>query len=278
MPPTNQLSAEYVSDDEDDVMDVTQELVDDDDLELEYQPPKDFVPEALAHTSAFDLDATLADNQELWLFRVPAEIPLNALDGLIMQLPGGTKKKKTSSSADPLGRITVKERNQQEEKYGVYDVTTTGGAGGEAGEMAELKCILPSKRMGRYAISTKTCTRFFNVTPVGDHPPTAEELQDAGEKVAAMPNERMVHPEGMKLQSLPFGFDTGGKSLELSLERYSDKLSTFASATTKVPSPATAAASETPAKRKKRKQDKDVTSTTPITESIKKRRKSTKAE
>ncbi|KAJ3178322.1 hypothetical protein HDU87_003634 [Geranomyces variabilis] len=299
------LSSELI-DSDDDAMSVSLGPVpNDNDLELEYQPPENFVLDSLANTGKFDVDSLAGEGKELWLFRVPTEVPLSALNGLMMQIPGSQKSSKKSSSA-PLGRITVTERSNSEQ-YGVFDVTQPGSAAGEAGEMTDLKCILPSRKAGAYVLSQKQCARFFSVTPVGDHPPTKEELEDAGEKVAAMPNERLVHPEGMGLQSLPFGFATEGKALELSLERYADRRNPTASGV--APASASQAgrskkskkevtSAETPqagkkvaevvipvspsaksASKKRKTAEKDVAAepTTPSV-SVKKRKKATKAE
>ncbi|KAJ3158138.1 hypothetical protein HDU86_003090 [Geranomyces michiganensis] len=215
------LSSEFIDSDDDAMSDTLGVPPAENDLELEYQPPKDFVLDSLSNTGKFDADSLAGEGKELWLFRVPAEVPLSALNGLKMAIPGVHK----SSKESPLGRVTVTERSNTEQ-YGVFDVTQPGSAAGEAGEMADLKCIVPSRKAGAYVLSQKPCVRFFSVTPIGDHPPTKEELEDAGEKVAAMSNERLVHPEGLGLQSLPFGFATDGKALELSLERYADRRNT----------------------------------------------------
>lgn len=136
------------------------------------------------------------------------QVPLSALESLVMRDPTTT-----TNPNKPLARISIPtkpDRSQnttQEDQYAVYDITN-GGEGGEPGEMAELKCVLPSKRMGRYALATKTCSRFFSVTPAADQAPSVEDLEKAGEEALAAPIVRPQHPEGLHLQSLPFGFNT----------------------------------------------------------------------
>lgn len=70
------LSDEII--DDSDANDVAEQQYNDEDLELEYQPPKDYLPEQLAHNSAFDLDTVLGDDKELWLFRLPTDVCLFA--------------------------------------------------------------------------------------------------------------------------------------------------------------------------------------------------------
>ncbi|TPX63908.1 hypothetical protein SpCBS45565_g06275 [Spizellomyces sp. 'palustris'] len=236
----------------------------DEDLELEYQPPKGFVREPLTYTSAFDFDSITSD-KEVWLFRVPNEVPVTKLKGLILRDPTIPTPSSFATEPTPVAHLTLPATTPQssEEEYAIHDITTPNTYG-EPGEMLELKPLLPSKRLNRYSLSKTSCTRFFSVTPVADLAPTSAALQEKGCEAKEEAYERPQHPEGLTLQSLPFGFDTAGKALELSLERYnldarfpakSKRGVTNESTPAATPKNKKASSKSTPSTGKKRKQE-----------------------
>ncbi|KAJ3053717.1 hypothetical protein HK097_003568 [Rhizophlyctis rosea] len=227
-----------------------------DSLDLSYQPPSGFERVALKNAlSTFDVAELEKEGKELWLFKVPADLDPSSLKSLTLPLTASTKPSTTA----PLARITKpapkKDKKSpaaasESEEFGVYEVTSSSS---ELGEMAELTCMLPGRRFNGYRIAPKPFTRYFNVAPT-DTLPTPEELAEAGRKLLAEPYVPRKHPEGMKLQSLPFGFDTQGKPLQQSLQRYNLDPTSAPSSSTKSPTkPPTSSTPSTKTKAKKPK-------------------------
>ncbi|KAI8826236.1 uncharacterized protein EV422DRAFT_159038 [Fimicolochytrium jonesii] len=236
-----------------------------DDLELDYQPPKGFTLETLARTSIsnpFDVDTlTKDDSKEVWLFRAPLDVSLEQLRGLMLKTQS---KAPPSEEGELLGTLPIPTSGPPTHAYGVFDVTHNPL------DAADLRVVLPQGKQQRYALlphTAKPITRFLNVAPVDDDVASAEAVRKAGEKARGEKNERMVHPEGMRLQSAPFGFDTAGRALELSLARYPHLQPTTTST-----SPSTA---KSPKKSKHTKTPSTTTTTTPTAPSpVKKRKRS----
>ncbi|KAI8999484.1 hypothetical protein BC832DRAFT_594651 [Gaertneriomyces semiglobifer] len=200
----------------DDIHQGTSSTYDDEDesINLEYQPPKDFIPEKLSLTSVFDWDSVNEDeSKELWIMRVPAEIQLTQLNALAIRNPKSTKP------SHPLTTITT-----SQDTYGIYDLTSQTSDAmsplGDIAEMQNLQFVLPSRRSKKYRFTLKKAARILSVAPVSAGGPDALALREAGESVLHTPESKMVHPEGMHLQSLPYGFTTTGSGLQASLARY----------------------------------------------------------
>ncbi|KAJ3287104.1 hypothetical protein HK104_008766 [Borealophlyctis nickersoniae] len=229
---------------------------DHDSLDLQYQPPPGLTrAQVSGEGSAFELEHLQSTDKELLLFRVPLEVSDADLKGLVLPLPNP----KNTDPDRPLARVTTSSSSRKDagngDEYDVVDVTEGGGARGQIGEMAEVRCLVPSRHMKNYRIAPKKITRFYSIVP-SDPIPTTEDIAKVGRKILNEPYVARVHPEKMKLQSEPFGFHTTGKPLEESLERYALHLQT--------PPPDTSApATPSSTKKSKTKSGNNVSTPTP---------------
>ncbi|KAJ3262035.1 Geranylgeranyl pyrophosphate synthase [Boothiomyces macroporosus] len=140
-------------------------------------------------------------DSEIYLFRLPADVPLSKLEGVQLQ-------------------DTVEIDQKSSKKYQIVEINSDNV---EKGELRNFKVLLPGK--DGFKIQDKV-SKFYHFEPVGEKL-VQKDLEKAGKKYLNTPYVARTHPEGMKLQSLPFGFDTGnilliqdGQALKESLERY----------------------------------------------------------
>ncbi|KAI9102674.1 hypothetical protein DFS34DRAFT_404511 [Phlyctochytrium arcticum] len=236
----------------------------DDDLDHSYKPPKNYQKRPLsAPSKSFDVDA-LDGDKEVWVFRVPSEIPLSSLKGLKLRNPNSH----SSKSAGPLCEFIP----APNEPHAIYDLTRAETDGtslpveaGEAGELSDLSVLFPSSKTKGYKFARSDelhrPTRVFSVVPTSHRPPTDAELKRSGEEELAKPAELPEHPEGLKFQCETFGFSTSGEPLKRSLARYnlnpidSIKAGETKDAVSKIKS--STKVTSTPTKRKAREEAKE---------------------
>nr|KAJ3410579.1 hypothetical protein HK105_002878 [Polyrhizophydium stewartii] len=106
---------------------------------------------------------------------------------------------------------------------------STGPAGGsstsgsdaavEAGEMLDLVCLHPSDARRAVVASSRPFDRLFHLTYADRVDPAALDaaLAEAGDEVLVRPYVPRTHPDGLKLQSPPFGFDADERVLRETL-------------------------------------------------------------
>ncbi|KAJ3273000.1 hypothetical protein HDV01_004906 [Terramyces sp. JEL0728] len=139
--------------------------------------------------------ANLVDS-EVYLFRIPADVPLSKLDGVKL-------------------KDTVEIDQKTSKKYQIVEINNDDV---EQGELKNFRVLMAGKN--GFKIQNKV-SKCFHLEPVGEKL-VQKVLEKAGKKCLNTPYVARTHPEGMKLQSLPFGFDTDGEALKESLERYSN--------------------------------------------------------
>ncbi|KAJ3326276.1 hypothetical protein HDV06_000152 [Boothiomyces sp. JEL0866] len=131
---------------------------------------------------------------DVYLFRIPADVPLAKLEGAKLQ-------------------DTIEIDQKHSKKYQIVEINNDNV---EKGELKNFKILVPGKH--GFKIHEKV-SKIFHLEPVGEKL-VQKDLEKAGNKYLNTPYVARTHPEGMKLQSLPFGFDTDGEALKESLERY----------------------------------------------------------
>ncbi|KAJ3007666.1 hypothetical protein HKX48_008994 [Thoreauomyces humboldtii] len=243
-------------------------------LDRAYRPPRGYAPEELSTTvkSPFDLKSLeCSRDREVWLIRVPSDVPLSALEGCLLRPPPPSQPAAGSNGGGVLGTLVTHPLPHTFRQVSAQD----------AGEMANLLPLLPCRSTGSYELAANLRVhRYINLSVEDATDRDGEKdkefdvgaLRKAGEEMMKVANDRAVHPEGMELQSPPFGFDTDGKALELSLARYGKERTELPSTYLR-PSSVKASSDSTPKSKtgtpsstKKRKSD----STTPAPSSSKK--------
>ncbi|KAL1914913.1 uncharacterized protein VTP21DRAFT_7829 [Calcarisporiella thermophila] len=152
-----------------------------------FQPPKDFVEHQSTVKTKFDA-ASLGDDTELWLIRIPNTVSIEKLEGLTVKLP----QTKQSDDTQPLAKL-------DNGKFGLFardeDTSETDGLG----------CLLPNKKRGGLTFASKPFSRFLTVNAVASLPDATAAAEEILSRVPSPPK----HPEGLKMRFKPYGFDTG---------------------------------------------------------------------
>ncbi|KAJ3410367.1 hypothetical protein HDV05_003845 [Chytridiales sp. JEL 0842] len=212
---------------------VSREFVDDDDSEDElisgdYIPPRGFhrinIGEDPSTAPKYDYKKLTSDGKELWLIRLPADLPIETLNGVKIQLSKSSSDKPLAKFEKPVSSASISKKMKsktsiENETFAVYDLQNSPMEGGEVGEMAEMQCLVPEKGSGTYRIAPKGFSKYLSVIPVIEIP-TLKALETAAVNARNVPYVPRSHPESMKVQYEPFGATTDGVTLEESMERY----------------------------------------------------------
>ncbi len=132
-------------------------------------------------------------------------------------------------SSKKSSKHQVEINNLKEKKVVDYVVEPLSSGKVEPGELNNMKLIAPQNNS---YITGLNFSRTYHIMPE-IMAATDIEKQEAGIRARDVEYVPREQPDGMKLQSLPFGFHTGffknnieGKALENSLKRYADTLGT----------------------------------------------------
>ncbi|ORX54731.1 hypothetical protein BCR36DRAFT_410541 [Piromyces finnis] len=158
-------------------------------------------------------------NKELFLIRVPVDIPESVLDGLTIKIGDNVNESK------PLSKITLEGKKKSEDsEYGIFQIDASSDKNSKQNsDMSQLSCIIPEHKEknddGTLVISEKPFSRFFVVKPV-EKLPTTDELKEAGSALKDLPFKIREQPEGLSMSFTPYGFNTENEPLVESLSRY----------------------------------------------------------
>ncbi|ORX84728.1 hypothetical protein BCR32DRAFT_325750 [Anaeromyces robustus] len=189
-------------------------------VDTNYKPPYGYEKETVfinKKSSAFEMSKL--KNKELFLIRVPVDIPDSVLDGLTIKIGDNVHENK------PLSKITVEGKKKNEEnEYGIFQIDATSDKKSrQNSDMAQLSCIIPEHKEknddGTLVISNKPFSRFFVVKPM-EKLPSTDELKEAGSAIKDTPFQIRKQPEGLSMSFTPYGFNTENEPLVESLSRY----------------------------------------------------------
>eukprot|EP00842_Homolaphlyctis_polyrhiza_P007115 jgi/Hompol1/993/HPOL_001168-RA len=136
-------------------------------------------------------------------------MPLEALNGV--KIPRSGKRTKRITFKDPKTSSKYELQTIQTADDGETSNANETNEISEAGELPELRLLRPDN--ARQALTAANgFARVFHVAPAGASLADSASLRHdalvaAAEAIHAVPYEPRVHPKGLKLQSLPFGFD-----------------------------------------------------------------------
>ncbi|KAJ2079340.1 hypothetical protein H4R24_003845 [Coemansia sp. RSA 988] len=154
-----------------------------------YEPPRDFVQQRGSTADEFALSAL--ENKELWLLRVPDNVPSSYLDGITIKLPSKSKN-------GELGELAVGSN--------IYSITTsTAGGGAESREMAEMNLLVPDDDDHDNSLLTLFpghCTEHLSLVEKIDIPDAVAYAQE----IATREPVPRPQPVNMKMRFIPYGF------------------------------------------------------------------------
>ncbi|KAI8321235.1 hypothetical protein GQ54DRAFT_298123 [Martensiomyces pterosporus] len=152
-----------------------------------YTPPESFKAQAGSGVLGFDRSAV--DNKELWLLRIPDNIPTKHLEGLKIKHPRNAHNGILSEMA--VGDTT----------YQI--VSSKAHASAEFKGMEEMSVLVPDDdEDSALTLLPNQCAQLLSVVEKIDIP----ESFDAAQELANREHPVRPQPEGMKLQFLPYGF------------------------------------------------------------------------
>lgn len=213
------LSKEVISSSESEYSDSDSEM-ETRNVDTSYKPPFGYAKENVflsKKSSPFEMSKL--KNKELFLIRVPVDIPDTVLDGLTLKISDNVHENK------PLSKITIEGKKKNEEnEYGIFQIDAKSDkSNNQNSDMTQLSCIIPEHKEknddGTLVITDKPFTRFFVVKPM-EKLPTKEDLKEAGSAIKDLPFQKREQPKGLSMSFTPYGFNTENEPLSESLSRY----------------------------------------------------------
>ncbi|KAI7860232.1 DNA-directed RNA polymerase I, subunit RPA34.5 [Circinella umbellata] len=151
------------------------------------------------------------NDKELWLIRVPENVPLDKLKGLEIKLPSAKKH-----SRKPLAKM-----NHKDSEYALYrvpqatdekenskdnddeDEENDDDIGVSGQEMAGFTCLLPEEEYLAYA------PKEFSQYLILDEEVNVPDSIEIAKEISSRPPAKRDQPENLEMRFKPYGFDTG---------------------------------------------------------------------
>jgi len=208
----SELSRETVSSSESEYSDSDTEM-ESGNVDTSFKPPYGYEKENIfLSKKSSPFENSKLKNKELFLIRVPVDIPDNVLDGLTIKISDNINENK------PLSKFDIQGKKNEKSEYGIYQVSNKQNS-----DMTQLSCIIPEHKEknddGTLVITDKPFSRFFVVKPM-EKLPSTEDLKEAGSAIRDIPFEMRKQPEGLSMSFTPYGFNTENEPLVESLSRY----------------------------------------------------------
>ncbi|KAI8143619.1 DNA-directed RNA polymerase I, subunit RPA34.5 [Fennellomyces sp. T-0311] len=144
---------------------------------------------------------TINDNDnELWLIRVPENVPLEKLNGLEIKMPSKKHSKKPLAKLSYKGEYVLYRTPQagDEDHDDEQDINISGQ------EMAGFTCLLPEDSHLAYA--PKGFSQYLVLDEQVDIPDSTEIAKE----IQSRPPPKREQPENLQMRFKPYGFDTVG--------------------------------------------------------------------
>jgi len=209
---STELSKETISSSESEYSDSDTEM-ETGNVNTSFKPPYGYSKEnVFVNKKSSPFEVSKLKNKELFLIRIPVDIPDNILDGLTIKIGENIHENK------PLSKFEIEGKKNEKNEYGIYQVSNKQNS-----DMTQLSCIIPEHKEknddGTLVITDKPFSRFFVVKPM-EKLPTTEELKEAGSAIKNLPFEIRKQPKGLSMSFTPYGFNTENEPLVESLSRY----------------------------------------------------------
>ncbi|KAI9495821.1 DNA-directed RNA polymerase I, subunit RPA34.5 [Zychaea mexicana] len=173
-----------------------------------YRAPSGFRTFKSSAESTFSSEKiTAKKDSELWLIRVPNNVPLDKLNGLEIKLPSEKDSRKPLAKLNhkneyALYRVPQEDDGKQDDDNDNDEGDNDMGISGQ--EMAGFTCLLPEG--GYLAYAPKEFSQYM----ILDEQVNVPDSIEIAKEISSRPPAKRDQPENMKMRFKPYGFDTVG--------------------------------------------------------------------